>query len=78
VVDVIAAGARWEETPAPEFTAITQAVTVIALPDSTGPPDSMTDDGALVVLATTPEQAIRLARAGSASRLSITIHGRTQ
>ncbi|MFC7407233.1 hypothetical protein ACFQQL_19130, partial [Georgenia alba] len=37
----------------------------------------MAETGALVVLATTPGQAARLAQAGTGSRLSITIHGHT-
>lgn len=75
VIDVIAAAAQWDDTLDPRTATIAQAVTVIALPGSTPSTDSTTESGALVVLATTPEQATRLAQAGTGSRLSITIHG---
>ncbi|MFC4592217.1 Flp pilus assembly protein CpaB [Sphaerisporangium corydalis] len=76
VIDVIASTASWEDAaPNPLMARVAQAVTVIAIPNSTRPTDSMTENGALVVLATTPDQAARLAQAGTGSRLSITIHG---
>jgi pilus assembly protein CpaB len=78
VIDVIAATAQWDDAAAPRTAAVAQGVTVIALPDSTrstGSSDSLTENGALVVLATTSEQAARLAQAGTGSRLSIAIHG---
>ncbi|MEU8269624.1 Flp pilus assembly protein CpaB [Sphaerisporangium sp. NPDC049002] len=76
VIDVIAAAAQWDDAALdPRTATVAQAVTVMALPRSAGAEDSMTESGALVVLATTPEQAARLAQAGTGSRLSITIHG---
>ncbi len=76
VIDVIAAAAQWDDAALdPRAATVAQAVTVVALPRSA---DSMTESGALVVLATTPEQAARLARAGTGSRLSITIHGHSR
>ncbi|MET8141351.1 RcpC/CpaB family pilus assembly protein [Sphaerisporangium sp. NPDC005288] len=58
-----------------------QAVTVIAVPSgprwSGASAGDTAETGALVVLATTPGQAARLAQAGTGSRLSITIHGHT-
>ncbi|MDH2430473.1 Flp pilus assembly protein CpaB [Sphaerisporangium sp. TRM90804] len=77
VIDVIANAAtpQWEDIPSPGPATIAQAVTVIALPRPAGAAD--TNTGALVVLATTPDQATQLARAGPGSHLSITIHGRS-
>ncbi|WP_405142010.1 RcpC/CpaB family pilus assembly protein [Sphaerisporangium sp. NBC_01403] len=79
VIDVIAAAAQWDDAALdPRAATVAQAVTVVALPRSADSADSMTESGALVVLATTPEQAARLARAGTGSRLSITIHGHSR
>ncbi|MFC4536579.1 RcpC/CpaB family pilus assembly protein [Sphaerisporangium dianthi] len=63
----------------PRTSTAAHAVTVIAVPNGSrwgGSAGSMSESGALVVLATTPDQAARLAQAGTSSRLSITIHGR--
>ncbi|MEV7970035.1 RcpC/CpaB family pilus assembly protein [Sphaerisporangium sp. NPDC088356] len=79
VIDVIAAAAQWDEARLdPRTATVAQAVTVIALPRATASADSMTESGALVVLATTLEQAARLTQAGTGSRLSITIHGNSR
>ncbi|GAA3810203.1 SAF domain-containing protein [Sphaerisporangium flaviroseum] len=82
VIDVIAASAGWEDaTAVPRTATVAQAVTVMALPGSTratNSVDSMADSGALVVLATTPDQATQLAQASAGSRLSITIHGHSR
>lgn len=74
VIDVIAASSGWDDTIDPRASTVAQAVTVIAPPKSAASADS-TESGALVVLATTPEQATRLAQASTGSHLSISIHG---
>ncbi|MEU9891676.1 Flp pilus assembly protein CpaB [Sphaerisporangium sp. NPDC051011] len=79
IIDVIASAPKWDDAVSPATATVAQSVTVIAPPASTrsaDPTDSMGETGALVVLATTPDQAQRLAQATTASRLSITIHGR--
>ncbi|WP_248966203.1 Flp pilus assembly protein CpaB [Sphaerisporangium perillae] len=78
VIDVIASSARWDDTGDPRTATVAQAVTVIALPRGSRSgdlADSTAESGALVVLATTPDQATHLAQAGTGSRLTITIHG---
>ncbi|GGL19220.1 flagellar basal body P-ring biosynthesis protein [Sphaerisporangium melleum] len=86
VIDVIAsASPSWDDAPPaagaapyPRAATVAQAVTVIALPraaSSDSPEAAMTESGALVVLAATPDQATRLAQAGTTAQLSITIHG---
>ncbi|MGV9770789.1 RcpC/CpaB family pilus assembly protein [Streptosporangium sp. NPDC003464] len=68
VVDVLAASSTWEGA-VPART-VAEDVTVITTPD--GEPDR----GALIVLATTSEQAVRLASAQAGGHLSITINHR--
>ncbi|WP_242675740.1 RcpC/CpaB family pilus assembly protein [Streptosporangium minutum] len=70
VVDVLAASSTWEGA-APART-VAEDVTVLTTPEGEA------DRGALIVLATTSDQAIELASAQAGGRLSITInpHGR--
>lgn len=78
VVDVLAASAGWEGAPPTAVPAQTVAggVTVLSAPrppdDGPGRPES----GALVVLATTADQAARLAAAQANGRLSVAIRPR--
>lgn len=50
---------------------VAKGVRVVSVPTAR---DSATSQGTLVVLATTPKQAAKLARGASAARLSITLH----
>jgi Flp pilus assembly protein CpaB len=70
-VDVLAATADGRPTTP---TIVASAVRVIAVPSSRGSVDGF-DDGALVVLATTPATATALAQAAARARLSVTILG---
>lgn len=65
VVDVLAAPSTWDGA-APART-VAENVTVLATPDGES------DRGALIVLATTSDQAIELASAQAGGRLSVTI-----
>ncbi|MEV0974835.1 SAF domain-containing protein [Microtetraspora glauca] len=67
VVDVLAA---FGQEAAPQAVTVARQVTVVTRPAAGAV------EGALLVLATTSEQATALARAQSASRLSVTIHPR--
>jgi Flp pilus assembly protein CpaB len=67
-VDVLAAPA---DGAAPAAPTVAADVTVLAVPTEVEPAD-----GALVVLATTPATAARLAAAAVASRLSVTVRPR--
>lgn len=79
VIDVLAAKAQWDDAaPDPLGATAVRAVTVIALPRPVTSADAMSETGALVVLATTQDQAAHLAQVGQGSRLSITIHGHTR
>ncbi|GLW12031.1 hypothetical protein Misp01_71590 [Microtetraspora sp. NBRC 13810] len=78
VVDVLAAPTGWEDAGVAAVPAQTVAddVTVISAPPAAEPSalaPSKPDTGALVVLATTSDQAARLASAQSGGRLSITL-----
>ncbi|MFC6086441.1 Flp pilus assembly protein CpaB [Sphaerisporangium aureirubrum] len=75
VIDVIGTTTQWEDTPTPPTPTVIPSLTVIALPAPN--PDQPTDSGPLIVLATTPDQATRLAHAATTARLSIALHGRT-
>jgi Flp pilus assembly protein CpaB len=71
VVDVLASSDRETRGAAPCVASAVRVVTV-PLPDGTA---GNLDDGALVVLATTPATAAVLARAAVSSHLSVTIRG---
>ncbi|MFF5213348.1 Flp pilus assembly protein CpaB [Streptosporangium sp. NPDC000396] len=68
LVDVLAAPSTWDGSAPARIVA--EDVTVLASPDD------KSDQGALVVLATTSDQAIQLASAQAGGRLSITIGAR--
>jgi pilus assembly protein CpaB len=71
VVDVLASSERETRGPAP---VVASGVRVVTVPVPDGDVGGL-DDGALVVLATTPATAAVLARAAVSSRLSVTIRG---
>jgi multisubunit Na+/H+ antiporter MnhG subunit len=71
VVDVLASSDRETSGAAP---IVASAVRVVMVPVPDGNVGGL-DDGALVVLATTPATAAVLARAAVSSRLSVTIRG---
>ncbi|GII81364.1 hypothetical protein Sru01_63460 [Sphaerisporangium rufum] len=76
VIDVIAAAPRWDDNVEARTATVAEAVRVILPPVTARDTESEPgESGALVVLATTGYQAIRLAQAAAGSRLSITIHG---
>jgi Flp pilus assembly protein CpaB len=68
VVDVLAASTRLAGTPS--ATTVAAGARVLAVPQ---PDDSGLGDGALIVLAASPETAALLARAAVTARLSVTI-----
>ncbi|MDP9848820.1 RcpC/CpaB family pilus assembly protein [Streptosporangium lutulentum] len=70
VVDVLAAPSTWDGSAPAKIVA--EDVTVLATPDDES------DRGALVVLATTSDQAIELASAQAGGRLSVTIGSRAR
>jgi Flp pilus assembly protein CpaB len=71
LVDVLAATDHDTRSAAPVVASAVRVV-VVPLPDETA---GNLDDGALVVLATSPSTAALLARAAVSARLSITIRG---
>lgn len=72
LVDVLAAAAR-DVGPA-TVNVVAAGARVLAVPDPSSAPSGI-DDGALVLLATTPQTAALLARSSVTSRLSVTIRG---
>jgi Flp pilus assembly protein CpaB len=70
VVDVLAAT---DHGPGPTALTVAAGARVLAVPQPTT--NAGLDDGALVVLATTPSAAAVLARAASVARLSVVVHG---
>lgn len=76
VVDVLAAGAPAEGSAAGGARLVAAAVRVMTVPRSAvGPFGAATGDGSLLVLATTPETAARLAGAAVTDRLSVVVRG---
>ncbi|MFC7647579.1 hypothetical protein ACFQX6_49030 [Streptosporangium lutulentum] len=69
-MDVLAAPSTWDGSAPAKIVA--EDVTVLATPDDES------DRGALVVLATTSDQAIELASAQAGGRLSVTIGSRAR
>jgi Flp pilus assembly protein CpaB len=69
VIDVLAAPSDWTES-SPAAQPVARNVSVITTPEGKA------ETGALVVLATTTEQAAQLATAQSGGRLSVAIHPR--
>ncbi|GGT00773.1 hypothetical protein GCM10010156_68620 [Planobispora rosea] len=67
IVNVLAAPTGWDGPAASGATTVAENVPVVALPASES------GGGALIVLATTPEQAVGLASAQAGGKLSITI-----
>jgi pilus assembly protein CpaB len=78
VVDVLAAGAGADGSATAEARLVAPEVPVVTIPPTGGSALGATDveQGALVVVVTTPETAARLAAAAVTDRLSLVIRGR--
>jgi Flp pilus assembly protein CpaB len=78
VVDVLAAGAGVDGSATSGARLVAAGVPVVTIPPSGGGPlgESDAGQGALVVVVTTPETAVRLAAAAATDRISLVIRGR--
>lgn len=77
IINVLATSTAWEGPAALPAQTIAENVPVIATPHSPTPTGlSKPETGALIILATTPDQAAHLATAQAGGHLSITINSR--
>jgi Flp pilus assembly protein CpaB len=78
IVDVLAAGAGADGTATAMARPVAEAVPVVTIPSTDGSAlrGSTDEQGALVVVVTSPDTAARLAAAAVTDRLSLVIHGR--